>query len=443
MSELNQRRSLRATFAGDVRELVQPDRVHRSVYLDQEIFELEMSTLFEQSWLYVGHESQIPNPGDFVTLTLARKPVVLTRHRDGVVHVLFNRCGHRGAVVTNEAKGNTKVFRCSYHGWSFTTDGALAGVPMRQGYRDCVDLKDPQLGMVQLPRVGSYQGFVFASFAENGVPLEQFLGPLKKQIDDLAALSPEGELLVTGGVHRYVFRGNWKHQIENLNDMYHPFFSHASTIREDGKQFKRRSGDEEGPQVGTDSGSSPAKIFDTIPLWSFPHGHSYSGNMPFSDKRSGVEFDRYRALLLARHGTDKVDSVLNPDWHNIVIYPNLCLQSAAQHIRVINPVAVDRTEVYVFPILLKGAPDQLNRDVIKYLNTTHSAASMIQTDDLEAFRRIQVGLEADGFEWSVFARGIAQDRDLGDGVGNGAEASELPVRNQYKAWLQYLTKENA
>ena len=434
---------LRPAFAGSVENLVQPDRVHRSVYLDPEIFELEMQTLFEKSWLYVGHESQIADPGDFVTLTLARRPVVLTRHRDSAVHVLFNRCGHRGALVTNEAKGNTKVFRCSYHGWSFTTDGALAGVPMRQGYKDCVDLKDPALGMVQLPRVASYRGFVFASFAGEGASLEEFLGPLKKQIDDLAALSPDGELLVTGGVHRYVFRGNWKHQIENLNDMYHPFFSHASTIREDGKQFRRRSGDDDGPQVGSDSGNSPARIFDAIPLRSFSYGHSYCGNMPFPEKRTGIEFEQYRASLIARHGLAQADAILQPDWHNVIIYPNLCLQSAAQHIRVINPISVDRTEVYVFPILLKGVPEKINRDVIKYLNTTHSAASLIQTDDLEAFQRIQIGLEADGFEWSLFARGIAQDEDFGDGVQGGSQASELPVRNQYRAWVNYLSGENA
>jgi benzoate/toluate 1,2-dioxygenase alpha subunit len=441
MSQEIVHKSLRPAFAGNVKDLVRADRVHRSVYLDPEIFELEMQTIFEQSWLYVGHESQIPDSGDFVTLTLARKPVVLTRHRDGAVHVLFNRCGHRGAVVCNEAKGNAKVFRCSYHGWSFTTDGALAGVPMRQGYRDCVDMKDPQLGMVQLPRVASYQGFIFASFIGEGIALEQFLGPLKKQIDDLVALSPDNALLVTGGVHRYVFRGNWKHQLENLNDMYHPFFSHASTIREDGKQFRRRSGDDDGPQVGSDSGTSPAKIFDAIPLWSYPYGHSYCGNMPFPEKRSGTEFEQYRASLEARHGARKTDEILRPDWHNVIIYPNLCLQSAAQHIRVINPISVDRTEVYVFPILLKGAPDKLNRDVIKYLNTTHSAASMIQTDDLEAFQRIQIGLEADGFEWSLFARGIVQDREVSEGVHTASEASELPVRNQYRAWVQYLSKE--
>ena len=110
---------------------------------------------------------------------------------------------------------------------------------------------------------------------------------------------------------------------------------------------------------------------------------------------------------------------------------------------MINPISVDRTEVYVFPILLKGVPEKINRDVIKYLNTTHSAASLIQTDDLEAFQRIQIGLEADGFEWSLFARGIAQDEDFGDGVQGGSQASELPVRNQYRAWVNYLSGENA
>lgn len=429
-----------------LRSLVRPDRIHRSLYRDPAIFELEMERLWNRTWLYVGHESQIPQPGDFVTLVLAGKPVVLVRHRDGAVHVLFNRCGHRGAVVCNEDSGNTKLFRCLYHGWAFATDGALQGVPLRAGYKDCLDLKDPDLGMVQLPRVESYQGFVFASFSPEGVPLSEFLGPIRRHIDDLVALSPDGELLVTGGVHRYEFRGNWKHQLENLNDLYHPFFSHASTVREDGRQFKRRSGDEEGPQIGSGGkagGANPSKAFDEIPLHAFAQGHSYCGSMPFSDKRSGADFERYRALLTERHGEQRTREILQPDWHNAIIYPNVVIQSAAQHIRVINPISVDRTEILVFPVLLKGAPDKINRDVVRYLNVSHSAASLIQTDDLEAFERIQTGLAADGFEWLVYARGIAQDTVQPDGSTTGHLATELPMRNQYRAWLDHLAPASA
>lgn len=424
-----------------LRALVQPDRVHRDLYQDPAIFDLEMERLWGKAWLYVGHESQIPNAGDFITLTLATKPVVFVRHRDQSVRVLFNRCGHRGAIVCNIASGNTKVFRCSYHGWAFGTDGALNGVPLRSGYKDCLDLKNSELGMVSVARVESYRGFVFASFSEKGPSLTEYLAPVCRQIDELIALSPVGELSVTGGVHRYEFHGNWKHQLENLNDMYHPFFSHASTVREDGRQFRRRSGEEDGPLIGAKGNSNPSKAFGEIPLHGFEYGHSYCGNMPFSDKRSGAEFDAYKASLVEKWGPEKAQSLLQPDWHNTIVYPNVVFQSAAQHIRIINPVAVDRTEVLVLPILLKGVPEKINRDVIRYLNVSHSAASLIQTDDLEAFERIQTGLDADGFEWLVFARGIATDTVAGVNHVTGLDATELPVRNQYKAWQEYMITE--
>ncbi len=430
-----------ASHVQSVLELVRDDRVHRRVYRDPDIFEQEMTNIFGRSWLFVAHESQVPELGDFLTLTLARQPVVLARHKDGTIQVLYNRCGHRGAVVCNEKKGNTKSFRCCYHGWTFATDGALVGVPLRTGYPATLDLKDPALGMVKLPRVSSYKGFIFASLSETGPDLESFLGPIKAKIDDIVALSPTGALKVTGGVHKYMFRGNWKLQIENLNDNYHPFFSHASTLAADGKQFARRSGEAAGPQMV--QAGRPNDVVEERRLRGLPYGHSFSGSIPFGGERNGVGFDEYRRLLNEAHGEARAEAVLNPDWHNTIIYPNVCVQSAAQHIRVINPIAVDLTEVYVYPILLGGVPDEINETVVRYLNLTHSAASLIQTDDLEAFERIQSGVRTQGFDWLVFARGHDKEVEEPDGGISGAGTSELPMRNQYRAWVNYMAEAGA
>ena len=119
--------------------LVQKDRVHRSIYIDPAIFDLEMQRIFGRSWVYVGHESQVPKAGDYVTARIGSVPVVLSRHKNGKVHVLFNSCGHRGAIVCNEERGNVKLFRCAYHGW---TDGycvdarSLQGLSAHAGRRD-------------------------------------------------------------------------------------------------------------------------------------------------------------------------------------------------------------------------------------------------------------------------------------------------------------------
>ncbi|MDC0033685.1 Rieske 2Fe-2S domain-containing protein, partial [Alphaproteobacteria bacterium] len=86
--------------------LVQDGRVHRSVYTDPAIFALEMDRIFGQAWVYVGHDSQVPKPGDFITLTIGSQPVVMARHTDGKVYVIYNRCGHRGAKVCIENQGH-------------------------------------------------------------------------------------------------------------------------------------------------------------------------------------------------------------------------------------------------------------------------------------------------------------------------------------------------
>ena len=136
----------------EISKLVEPGRVHRSVYLDRDIFELEMERIFARAWLFVGHTSQIPNSGDYITTHLGRQPVIVCRHKDGEIHVLFNRCSHRGAVVCNLERGNEKRFECLYHGWTYDTNGALLGVSVPDGCAEGFDKKestqdrsDPQL----------------------------------------------------------------------------------------------------------------------------------------------------------------------------------------------------------------------------------------------------------------------------------------------------------
>ena len=140
--------------AAAIRALIEPDRVHRDIYIDPALFERELERIFGRAWIWVGHESQVKNPGDYVTTTIGRQPVVMSRHSDGKVHVLHNRCGHRDAKVVGDRDGNARFFRCCYHGWTYRTDGTLRGVPMQRGYDATgFDMADPRYGMMKLPRV--------------------------------------------------------------------------------------------------------------------------------------------------------------------------------------------------------------------------------------------------------------------------------------------------
>ena len=154
---------------GELSQLVAPGRVHRKLYTDPAIFELEMQRIFDAAWIYIGHESQVKNPGDYFATQMGRKPVVLVRDADGTVRVIRNQCAHRGALVVATDKGNAPEFTCCYHGWTYHLDGRLKAVPLNHGYPQGFDPKDPKLAMLQVPRVKSYRGFVFASGSDDSV----------------------------------------------------------------------------------------------------------------------------------------------------------------------------------------------------------------------------------------------------------------------------------
>src|SRR5258706_2453669 len=196
--------------AGQLERLIEADRVHRDVYTDPEVFQLEMERLWSRTWIYVGHASQVPNAGDFVTVDIAAKPVIMVRHTDGTVRVLMNRCAHKGTKVVSDLAGNTgKTFRCPYHAWTYRTDGSLINIPLREGYEG-TRLARETLGLQAVKNVERYRGFVFARISAQGFGFRDYFHDWLSFIDNHAHLSPPGELDLTGGRLRFLPNCNWK-----------------------------------------------------------------------------------------------------------------------------------------------------------------------------------------------------------------------------------------
>lgn len=423
----------------EISQLIEPGRVHRRVYTDPDIFELEMERIFGRTWIFVGHDSQVPNTGDYITTDIGRQPVILIRHSDGEARVLLNRCAHRGPKVCNEPCGNAKALTCIYHGWSYDTDGSLIDVSMPEG--SAKDFDKTKFGLAQAAQTGRYRGFIFANLSASGPSFDEFLGPMKANIDDLVDRAPDGEITLDAGVHRYFFRGNWKLQVENVLDSYHVPYSHASTVNNKGEQFSRREGDKEGAKVVDEK-----KVDKAADVWKgrrsyvVNFGHGWTSNTQLNEKgRSSPAYDAYKDALAAKVGQERMEEILIPEFHNSLLYPNTSIMGLNIHIRVIKPVAVDLTEVTVYPVRLKGAPDSMNFGNIRLLNVTHSAASFVQTDDLESFRRTQKGLQSLQSDWIDISRGLGEEK-ADDHYNATSESAmhEMVIRAQYDAWRHYM-----
>ena len=189
--------------AAQFSRFVQPGRVHRHIYTDPAIFELELERIFGTAWIYIGHESQVKNPGDYFATRIGRKPVVLVRDSDRGIQVIHNQCAHRGALVVATERGNACEFTCCYHGWTYHLDGRIKRVPLQHGYPRDFDPADPKTSMLQVPRVESYRGFVFASEAPDGPDLADALGYMTTSLDDMVDRAPAGEIEVAGGVFKH------------------------------------------------------------------------------------------------------------------------------------------------------------------------------------------------------------------------------------------------
>lgn len=428
----------------EIRTLVRPDHVHRRAYADPEVFALEQERIFGRLWLYVAHESQLRNPGDFVRTQLAQHEVLVTRHQDGKIYVLHNRCPHRGARLCMVDSGTSRLLTCPYHAWAFRPDGTLAAVPHPKSYPANFSLADPQNHMQRVRSVDSYRGFVFANLDDSAAPLTEHLGPMREVIDNLIERAPDGEIEIADSSFTLEYHGNWKLHMENANDIFHPSFVHSSSVAPARAAPANASilDQDQTREMLLANGFGQAD-WEGIQLTGLAGGHTfmtsfYKKGVLVNEQQDPV-MQRYRAALTERIGSERAAAALAMNRFNNIIYPNLIINAQQQQMRVTIPLAVDLTQVHVHCFRLKGAPEEMFHRAIRFLTTIGSPASMIFSDDVEMLERCQQGLVKQAGPWVNFERGLDNDRREGNGSIGGA-ASELPMRVQFEAWVNYLTQ---
>ncbi|RVT69403.1 ribosomal subunit interface protein [Agrobacterium sp. CNPSo 2736] len=422
----------------DIAKLVEPARIHRRVIADPHVFDLEMDRVFGRSWNYVGHESQVPQPGDYFTTQIGRQPVVMSRHTNGQVYVVENRCPHKGALVCPERSGNSKRFMCMYHGWRFENDGSLVSVPVHSGYdRSGFDTKDPGNGMKRLPRVKNHRGFIFASLSADAPDFEVWAGVGLRGLDNMVDRAPDGEVEVIGDCYRTVQDNNWKIFVDNMSDGMHTSFVHhqmARAARQTLEKFKgqARPG---GLDVASMLAGDPDQMAK-VDLMAHPNGHFDMA--AFAPDLKGADAEQYRAALVARHGEEGTKAILGRNFHNVLMFPTIIMQPSLQQLRVIRPISVDKTLLEIWAFRLKGAPESFMRRAITGANLANSPSNIVAADDFEAYFRVHAGLKGPRSEWISLHR--EANRDIPDGTSLRGETgnSEVCMRNMYQAWRNYM-----
>lgn len=426
-----------------VEALIRPTEVHRDVYVNQEVFELEMKHLFANTWVFVGHDSQVPNKGDYFTTAIGTQPVIMVRHTDNEVHVLHNRCPHKGTKIAIDRSGNTgKFFRCPYHAWSFKTDGCLLAIPLRKGYKDTgLEESESVKGMAHVGAVKNYRGFVFARLNEDGPDFETFFGESLSSIDNMVDRSPEGRLEVAGPPLRYMHRCNWKMLVENQTDTCHPMVAHessAGTAIKLWEEMDKPEGAEKPMAMQVIAPfMSPYEFFEEMGIRTWPNGHGHTG-VHHSIHSDYSAIPGYYDKMVEAYGENRAQAILGENRHNTVYFPNIMIKGPIQQLRLFQPIAADRTLVESYIYRLVGAPDMLLNRTAMYNRMINAPTSMVGHDDLEMYERAQEGLLSDGLEW-VNVQRLRQGEENFDETVEENGTTERQMRNQFNAWKTFMT----
>lgn len=420
--------------------LVREREVHKDLYIDEDVFDLEMAQLFASTWVYVGHASQVPNAGDFYTTTVGSEPVIMVRHTDQSIKVLYNRCPHRGVKIAAQTCGNTgKFFRCPYHAWSFKTDGKLLAIPLKSGYENTgLENCDAARGMVAVDNVRDYRGFVFCRLNAQGMDFEDYFGESLSTIDNMVDRSPEGKLQVEGGVFRYVHHCNWKMLVDNQTDTCHPMVAHESSAGTAVNVWKAAPEGTPKPMAVELFAPfmSSYEFFDNMGIRVWENGHGHTG-VSDSIHAAYSDIPGYWDAMVQAYGEERAAQILGDVRHNTVYFPNILVKGPIQTLRQFKPLSAGKTLVESWTFRLVGAPDLLFERSLMYNRLINAPTSVVGHDDLEMYERSQQALHARSHDWVNFARRYdAAEAGQRNVVTQGT--SEWQMRNQYRAWLQFM-----
>lgn len=410
-------------------ELVQPDRVHRRLYTDPMILEQEIINIFGRTWFFVGHESELSQPNSFKTMTIGRRPLIVTRTAKGELRVLFNRCAHRGTTVCREEAGKARWFSCPYHGWTFDNEGKLAGVPLSGGYD--FDPLDGRWTLGGAKNVESYRGLIFASLSNDVPDLATHLGNARPYLDRFLDRSQLGPLAPVNGTHKMRIRANWKTGFDNSTDGYHAESSHRSLI----DMTRQRSNENRSLSyfLGSPDDSEMYQM-------SLGNGHTFLDHLPgmgdpWLRVRPVPGLEAVAEALAPLPDSERMLRDIPGPGMNLNIFPNLI--TVGNQLVMIEPVAVDEFLMIWYATSIAGAPPALNSGRMR---VAEDFPNFGEVDDIDNWERMQVALGIPEAEWLDMSRGLATDvKDPVTGIVRGRATADTGMRGYYAEYKRLMS----
>lgn len=424
------------SFNGSALKLVNgiAGEISREIFVNKDIYQEEQSQVFARAWLYVGHESQVKNPGDYFVSKMGEESVILTRDRESKLHVFLNTCRHRGMKVCRYDEGNTRNFTCPYHGWSFSTDGKLIGV---QDYQAAYQppFNREEWGLIEVAKMAVIQGTVWATWDKNAPEFDEYLGDARHAFDTgLCAWdgSDAGTELL-GSVQKWIIPSNWKFVAENFSgDILHAI-SHRSVDMVG-----------IGPKNGEGRRDDPGRIV----LVAHEGGHGFV----YGVKPTDVPRDDYS-------GSAATSEYFQDCWQRRIknqgkragisplvgtVFPNMSFHGQQPRtILVAHPRGPMQTEMWRVYFVDKAAPAEVKQYLRNYYMRYSGPAGMTEQDDMENWNYASAASEGT----------IARRHPYHYKAGLGAEkrsdmlaglVTESPITSEqnprvlYKRWAQYM-----
>ncbi|WP_439586897.1 aromatic ring-hydroxylating oxygenase subunit alpha [Hydrogenophaga sp.] len=421
--------------AGAWDDLVQPDRVHRRLYTDDGIFAREMDNIYAATWVYLVHESEIPEPNDFKQAWIGVRELIVTRDEEGAIRVFSNRCSHRGASVCREHRGNATDFTCPYHGWRFDNRGQLFGVPGKNAYGS--GFKGRDMHLARPAQVASYKGFVFATLNPDAPPLEEHLGNARRYLDAWIDHNGGAANLRLVGAQRFRLSCNWKLVWDNAGDGYHVPFSHQSLLMMTNERYG-------GGDMAYFADADRSKMSNSA----LDNGHSVIDQRPEMHGESAWKqqrpqpgrepYENYVAATYGEQAQRVLDTTVGAGM-NLNIFPNLAL--IGNQVQVIQPQAAAVTGVYWYATQRKDVDAEVNT---LRLRTQEDFPVMGEMDDAANFEECQRGLaNSPEDEWVDMSRHYETGKDVlaEDGIVRGPVTTDLHMRNYYAQWKRLMKDE--